>query len=109
MSSDKEMQTKDIKAKDFGNTHHVKKLLETYIDTAGRTLTGPANSSIEDAPYKSARNVTYKLPPEIELSKTSCLPEEEERTAKSMRDDIPAKFKLESSEKMNNGMVTLSR
>ena len=33
--------------KDFGSTHRVKKLLETYIGSASRTLTGPANTGIE--------------------------------------------------------------
>jgi hypothetical protein len=76
---------------DFGSTHRVKKLLETYIGTAGHTLTGPANSSLEDPPYKQHRSSsiiqrshssppplslpqpqrpTYKLPADIELSKT---------------------------------------
>ena len=54
-------------SRDFAATHPVKKLLETYRNTAGRTLTGPANSSLEEAPY--ARN-RYKLPPDVELSKT---------------------------------------
>ena len=50
-------------------THRVKKLLETYIGSAGRTLSGPAESALENEvmPYK---RMQYKLPPDVELSKT---------------------------------------
>lgn len=54
--------------RDFSSTHRVKKLLETYRSTAGRTLTGPA--SMEEAPYQRGRSMAYKLPPDVELSKT---------------------------------------
>ena len=74
-------------AKDFASTHRVKKLLETYTMTAERSLMGP-NAS-EDAfnqqkyfsghggnnggpPFLASSSASsYKLPPDVELSKTS--------------------------------------
>ena len=76
------------KAKGFASTHRVKKLLETYTMTAERSLMGP-NAS-EDAfnqqkyfsgggggnnggpPFLASSSASsYKLPPDVELSKTS--------------------------------------
>ena len=67
------------KIKDFASTHRVKKLLETYTMTAERSMMGPTAS--EDAFHQQkylggghASNYsasTYKLPPDVELSKTS--------------------------------------
>ena len=48
--------------------HRVKKLLETYTMTAERSLMGPDQS--EEA-YGKYYYANYKLPPDVELSKTS--------------------------------------
>ena len=48
--------------------HRVKKLLETYTMTAERSLMGPDQS--EEA-YGKYYYSNYKLPPDVELSKTS--------------------------------------
>lgn len=100
--------------KDFGSIHRVKKLLDTYIGSAGRTLTGPANTALEDvtahfkraaaaqASSASPATTVYKLPPDVELSK-----EEDDSTLKK-------RIRLDSSndkvlDEKPNGMVTLSR
>ncbi len=148
-------------AKDFGSTHRVKKLLDTYLGTAGQTLTGPANSSLEDAAttrYKggvgpptgappvpvaaaaaaaAAAAIHYKLPPDVELSKTSGHPDDDaeeeaafvrskqraaeeyyrEKVAHVDRQQVGYSTSASSAhlhhhevaEKVNNGLVTLSR
>ncbi len=110
--------------RDFGSTHRVKKLLETYIGTAGHTLTGPANSSLEDPPYKRGATMVhprspspppsraaYKLPPDVELSKTVDDDHDRESGGGGVDDGGPHKRRLlvpphdryYSSDKMTNG------
>ena len=90
--------------------HRVKKLLETYMDTAGRSLTGPVDHPLITA-KKLASSVSslidvnpppsavYKLPPDVELSKNI--------------DDDPSNDPSPptggGSTTFNNGLVTLSR
>ena len=53
--------------------HRVKKLLETYTMTAERSLMGPDQSEASEA-YANSKyyfGSNYKLPPDVELSKTS--------------------------------------
>ena len=64
--------------KDFASRHRVKKLLETYTMTADRSLMGPDAASSEDAFHqKYYSSAAYKLPPDVELSKTSTSPPSE--------------------------------
>ena len=60
--------------KDFASRHRVKKLLETYTMTADRSLMGPDQAS-EDASrdlfHQKYYSSAYKLPPDVELSKTT--------------------------------------
>ena len=74
-------------SKDFASRHRVKKLLETYHMTAERSLMGPDHHSSTDSDhgglgfqhpkYFSAKNppsASYKLPPDVELCRTSSPP-----------------------------------
>ncbi len=56
--------------KDFASTHRVKKLLETYTMTADRSLMGPDASDHKFYAAAAAAASSYKLPPDVELSKT---------------------------------------
>ena len=55
--------------------HRVKKLLETYTMTAERSLMGPDQSEAAEGAYGKygfyQNSPSYKLPPDVELSKTS--------------------------------------
>ena len=108
--------------RDFAATHPVKKLLETYRNTAGRTLTGPAASSLEAGGNASR----YRLPPDVELSKTSVADDDDDHRGGSHEHNVALQHyqqqygapqhKLMSAAEAQeaklaaaNGMVTLSR
>ena len=59
-----------VEKKDFASTHRVKKLLETYTMTAERSLSGP-DASDHKFYANASTSGSYKLPPDVELSKTS--------------------------------------
>ena len=69
--------------------HRVKKLLETYTMTAERSLMGPDQS--EEAYGKYYYPSNYKLPPDVELSKTS--PPESSKELKHV--DVAASKRLQ--------------
>ena len=125
--------------KNFGSTHRVKQLLETYSMTAEKTLMGPEAvvAAAGEEKYHSylmaagngARDSTYKLPPDVELSKTIRQrssedhggPDPKTRHQVQVRTDLTSKSELTNaaaaaiamnavSEKLQqNGLVTLSR
>ena len=82
--------------KDFASRHRVKKLLETYTMTADRSLMGPDQAS-EDASrdlfHQKYYSSAYKLPPDVELSKTTS------------RDISPSEKLHENSETMPMSMM----
>jgi len=125
-------------AKDFHPSNPMKRLLATYNRTAGQTLTGPANSSLEHGPPPSLAGATlakvyaksvneeasfraaaYKLPPDVELSRTSAADEEEvisvdeshDRRRRPSSSSSSGKDRLivDAGEPFANGRVTLSR
>ena len=127
--------TKTIeKAKDFASTHRVKKLLEQYSMSAERSIMGPDAS--EEAFNQKAYfggfsgGSSYKLPPDVELSKTSPL-SEASHSSEAAKVDVAASRRLQLqmtagglkgggpmsppptvatiNAKSSNGLVTLSR
>lgn len=105
--------------------HRVKKLLESYIGSAGRTLSGPADSALESDVIPAYKRMQYKLPPDVELSKTMV----DDGHAGGDADPPPEKIKammagesangpvsergqmsdMHPEKLMGNGLVTLSR
>eukprot|EP00095_Tigriopus_kingsejongensis_P006894 maker-scaffold125_size330479-snap-gene-2.18 protein:Tk06894 transcript:maker-scaffold125_size330479-snap-gene-2.18-mRNA-1 annotation:"ski oncogene" len=86
-------------------THRVKKLLESYIGSASRSLTGPAHTDLEEPPYK---RMAYKLPPDVELSKTSAM--EDAHCEKDLKRKVsPGPGQVDLADRISNGLVTLSR
>ena len=84
--------------KDFASRHRVKKLLETYTMTADRSLMGPDAASSEDAFHqKYYSSAAYKLPPDVELSKTTTSPpSEKDNNSESLsRVDLAASKRLQ--------------
>jgi len=81
--------------KDFASRHRVKKLLETYTMTADRSLMGPDQAS-EDAFHQKYYNNAYKLPPDVELSKTTSPPSEKlhDNSDSGSRVDLAASKRL---------------
>ena len=91
--------TKTIeKAKDFASTHRVKKLLEQYSMSAERSIMGPDAS--EEAFNQKAYfggfsgGSSYKLPPDVELSKTSPL-SEASHSSEAAKVDVAASRRLQ--------------
>ena len=97
--------------KGFASTHRVKQLLETYIGTADKTLTGPAQSSLENPEGGHFRRLpAIRLPPDVKLSKAHPLEEEEEKVEGAEKGPAEANpAKIEHEKIVNNGLVTLSR
>lgn len=109
-------------------THRVKKLLESYIGSAGRTLSGPADSPLENDVLPAYKRMQYKLPPDVELSKSmgddnmgggggdGDMPPEKIKAMMAGEGEGNAPVRERSSQNVhpeklmgNNGMVTLSR
>lgn len=88
-------------------THRIKKLLDSFMGSASHSLTGPAaHSDLEEPPYK---RMAYKLPPDVELSKTSSLDEDDsEKDLKVKASPGPIKS-VDLADRIGNGLVTLSR
>ena len=80
--------------KDFASRHRVKKLLETYTMTADRSLMGPDQAS-EDAFHQKYYSSAYKLPPDVELSKTTSPPSEKDNSETMNRVDLAASKRLQ--------------
>ena len=105
-------------AKDFASTHRVKKLLDSYMGSAARSLTGPSHSSLElDSPsayrhLQQQQTAAYKLPADIELSKT-CVggdgDDDAEENFKGGRRTSSCSTMDDGGGLKQNGQVTLSR
>ena len=83
--------------KDFASRHRVKKLLETYTMTADRSLMGPDQASEQDAfrDHQKYYSSAYKLPPDVELSKTTSPPSEKDNSETISRVDLAASKRLQ--------------
>ena len=81
--------------KDFASRHRVKKLLETYTMTADRSLMGPDQASEDAFHHQKYYSSAYKLPPDVELSKTTSPPSEKDNSETMTRVDLAASKRLQ--------------
>ena len=81
--------------KDFASRHRVKKLLETYTMTADRSLMGPDQASEDAFHHQKYYSSAYKLPPDVELSKTTSPPSEKDNSETMNRVDLAASKRLQ--------------
>lgn len=92
--------------KDFASRPRVKKLLETYKMTADRSLMGPEASEEAFNQHKYYYNSpsVYKLPPDVELSKTS--PPNDKDNSHEM--SKPNRVDLEASKRLHTMQMAMA-
>lgn len=101
--------------KDFASRPRVKKLLETYKMTADRSLMGPEASEEAFNQHKYYYNSpsVYKLPPDVELSKTSP-PNDKDQDCHDISKLVPAnaggvnRVDLEASKRLHTMQMAMA-